>query len=269
MWNGYYPCHRKCNVGVEYSQKLEAVAAGGVAVGWTITSGTLPAGLTLNSDGAITGTPTAPATQAANFTVNATIGEGASSVFFTRILAISVTKSDAELGNLTVSGQTGFDGHFQYGDTITVTFIPERKTDTSTNALAEDIAALTYTNAGGEEVTLATATAQEDGSFKLTYDTKEKKLPIGEDLSLAVSYGGSDALNPAEETVTLTLDQAILKNVPSVSGEFVYGETLTVNYTPQDDETVTYQWYRGGEIISSATEASYTPTAEDIGKKPL
>lgn len=65
---------------------------------WTITSGTLPAGLTLNSDGTITGTPTAPATQAANFTVNATIGEGASSVFSTRILAISVTKSDAELG---------------------------------------------------------------------------------------------------------------------------------------------------------------------------
>ena len=256
-------------VGVEYSQKLEAVAAGGVAVSWTITSGTQPAGLTLNSDGTITGTPTAPATQAANFTVNATIGEGASSVFSTRILAISVTKSDAELGNLTVSGQTGFDGHFQYGDTITVTSIPERKTDTSTNALAEDTAALTYTNAGGEEVTLATATAQEDGSFKLTYDTKEKKLPIGEDLSLAVSYGGSDALNPAEETVTLTLDQAILKNVPLVSGEFVYGETLTVNYTPQDDETVTYQWYRGGEIISSATEASYTPTAEDIGKKIL
>lgn len=256
-------------VGVEYSQKLEAVAAGGVAVSWTITSGTQPAGLTLNSDGTITGTPTAPTTQAANFTVNATIGEGASSVFSTRILAISVTKSDAELGNLTVSGQTGFDGHFQYGDTITVTFILERKTDTSTNALAEDTAALTYTNAGGEEVTLATATAQEDGSFKLTYDTKEKKLPIGEDLSLAVSYGGSDALNPAEETVTLTLDQVILKNVPSVSGEFVYGETLTVNYTPQDDETVTYQWYRGGEIISSATEASYTPTAEDIGKKSL
>lgn len=135
--------------------------------------------------------------------------------------------------------------------------------------LAEGTATLTYTNAEGEEVTLATAAAQADGSFKLSYDTKGKELPVGEFLPLTVSYSGSDALNPVEQTVTLTLDKAILMNVPSVSGNFVYGETLTANYTKQDDETVTYQWYRSGEIISSATEASYTLTAEDIGKNIL
>lgn len=125
-----------------------------------------------------------------------------------------------------------------------MTFTPQQKTDTSTNAqtLAKGTATLTYTIASGEPVELATATAQSDGSFELTYDTKEKQLPIGEDLSLTVSYGGSDALNPVEENVTFTLDKAILMNVPSVSGNFVYGETLTVNYTKQDDETVTYQW---------------------------
>ena len=186
-------------------------------------------------------------------------------------LAVTTKKSDTELGNLTVSGHTGFEDHFQYGDTITVTFIPERKANTSTNAqtLAEGTATLTYTTAEGETVTLATATAQAEGSFTLTYDTKKKELPIGENLSLAVSYGGSGELNPVEETVTLSLDKAILMNVPSVSGNFVYGETLTANNTKQDDETVTYQWYRSGEIISSATEASYTPTAEDIGKNIL
>lgn len=186
-------------------------------------------------------------------------------------LTVTTEKSDAELGNLTVSGQTGFKGHFQYGDTITVTFTPERKANTSTNAqtLAEGTATLTYTTAEGETVTLATATAQAEGSFTLTYDTKKKELPIGENLSLAVSYGGSGELNPVEETVTLSLDKAILMNVPSVSGNFVYGETLTANNTKQDDEMVTYQWYRSGEIISSATKASYTPTAEDIGKNIL
>ena len=253
-------------VGVDYSKKLEAEAAEGVAVSWTITSGTLPAGLTLNSDGTITGTPITPTMQAANFTVNATIGEGASSVFSTQILAISVTKSDAELGGLTVSGQTGFDGHFQYGDVITVTFAPERSEGISANALAENTATLTYTSDEGEEVALATATAQPDGSFELSYDTKEKKLPIGENLPLTVSYGGSGALNPVEKELTVTLEQAILKNMPTVTGSFVYGETLTVNYTKQDDESVTYQWYRGGEKISDATENSYTLTAEDISK---
>ena len=44
-------------VGVEYSQKLEAEAAEGVAVSWTVFSGSLPAGLTLDGDGTITGTP--------------------------------------------------------------------------------------------------------------------------------------------------------------------------------------------------------------------
>lgn len=127
-----------------------------------------------------------------------------------------------------------------------MTFTPERKADTSTNALAENTATLTYTPDSGETVTLATATAQADGSFKLTYDTKKKELPIGEDLTLTVSYGGSGALNPVEETVTLSLDQAILMNVPTISGKFVYGETLTVNYTKQDDETVTVGNEPGG-----------------------
>ena len=184
-------------------------------------------------------------------------------------LNVTTEKSDAQLGNLTVSGQTGFKGHFQYGDTITVTFTPQQKTDTSTNVLSleEDTATLSYTPTGGETVTLATATAEADGSFELTYDTKEKKLPIGEDLSLTVSYGGSDALNPVKETVTLTLDKAILKNMPTATGSFVYGETLTVNYTNQDDETVTYQWYRGDQPVDGATSDTYTLTEADIGQE--
>ena len=181
------------------------------------------------------------------------------------------TKYETDLGGLEVSGNTGFQGHFQYGDVITVTFTPERKENNSTNALAENTATLTYTNAEGESVTLATATAQADGSFKLTYDTKKKELPIGEDLSLTVSYGGSGALNPVEESVTLTLDQAYLRNIPTVTGSFVYGETLTISYTPQDDETVTYQWWRiiddeYTERIDGATGKTYTPTEAEIGR---
>ena len=254
-------------VGVEYSQKLEAEAAEGVAVSWTITSGTLPAGLTLSSDGTITGTPTTPTTQAANFTVKATIGEGASSVFSTQTLTVSVTKSDAELGGLNVSGNTGIaEGAFQYGDTITVTFTPERKANTNTNALAENTATLTYTPTEGAAVELATATAQADGSFKLTYDTKKKELPIGEDLTLTVSYGGSGALNPVEKELTVTLEQATLKNRPTLTGNIVYGDTITANYTKQDDETVTYQWYRGDQPIDGATSDTYMLTAEDVGQ---
>ena len=57
-------------MGTAYSQTL--TASGGVAPysSWTITSGALPTGLTLNaSTGVISGTPTASASQAASFTV--------------------------------------------------------------------------------------------------------------------------------------------------------------------------------------------------------
>ena len=257
-------------VGVAYSAQLEAAVAEGTNVTWSLENSSLPAGLTLNGDGTISGTPTA----AGQFsvTVKVTIfGEwGEERASKMGQLSIIISKSDAELGGLTVSGNTGFDGHFQYGDVITVTFTPERSEGISTHALVEGTASLTYANAEGEEVTLATAAAQADGSFELSYDTGEKKLPIGEDLALTVSYGGSHALNPAEETVTLALDQAYLRNIPTVTGSFMYGETLTVNYTPQDDETVTYRWYRVGddgigETITGANGPEYKLTLEDIG----
>ena len=38
--------------------------------------------------------------------------------------------------------------------------------------------------------------------------------------------------------VFVTLQKGMLKNRPSISGSFAYGETLTVDYTKQDDEMV-------------------------------
>jgi len=67
--------------------------------------------------------------------------------------------------------------------------------------------------------------------------------------------------------VTVTLERATLKNVPTISGEFVSGKTLTANYTPQDDETVTYQWNRNGTVIANATSSTYTLTTEDIDQE--
>ena len=177
-------------------------------------------------------------------------------------------KSDTEL-NLTVTGNTGINkGAFQYGDIITVTFTPQPTQSASTNALSleENTATLTYTPTEGEPVQLDKATEEKGGTFTLTYDTKQKQLPIGENLPLTISYGGNSELNPVEKELTFTLDQAYLRNIPTVTGSYVYGETLTVHYNPQDDETVSYQWYRSADKIPGATEASYTLTVEDIGE---
>ena len=258
-------------VGVPYSHQLEAQVADGIAVRWSISNGSLPAGLTLSADGIISGTPTAATPQAVSITVCATFGEGADTIENNKTLAIAVTKSDAELGNLTLSGNTGIpEGTFQYGDTIRVTFTPRRQASAAADTLTPDTATLTYTPDGGEPKQLATASAQADGSFTLTYDTKQKMLPIKANLPLTVSYGGSGTLNPVTETVFVTLQKGMLRNRPSISGSFAYGETLTVNYTKQDDETVSYQWLRsdstGYTEIDGESSTAYTLTEEDIGK---
>jgi len=73
-------------IGAAYSQTLAATGGTG-ALTWSIQSGTLPAGLSLNaSTGAITGTPTASGTS--NFTAKATDTVNASA---TRALSIAVT----------------------------------------------------------------------------------------------------------------------------------------------------------------------------------
>jgi len=62
-------------VGIAYSQTL--FASGVTPITWTITNGTLPAGLSLSSEGVISGTPTADGTSA--FTVRATNSVGSNS----------------------------------------------------------------------------------------------------------------------------------------------------------------------------------------------
>lgn len=61
------------NIGDYYSESLTATTTGGTwPVTWALTSGTLPAGFTLNADGTISGSPTAKGSY--KFTVKASIG---------------------------------------------------------------------------------------------------------------------------------------------------------------------------------------------------
>ena len=53
---------------------------------------------------------------------------------------------------------------------------------------------------------------------------------------------------------------------PTVTGNFVVYQTLTAVENPQG-ATVTYQWYRDDTAIPDATQATYTLTAEDVGKE--
>ena len=64
-----------------------------------------------------------------------------------------------------------------------------------------------------------------------------------------------------------TLKEAITGTV-SISGEAVYGKTLTASYEglATDAGEVTVSWYRGEDATAIATGDTYTLTADDIGK---
>ena len=81
-------------VNSSYTQTLRA--AGASSLTWTVTTGTLPAGLTLNADGTITGTPTTTGTS--DFTVQASAGDN-----ITAAKALRITVEAAQAINITTT----------------------------------------------------------------------------------------------------------------------------------------------------------------------
>lgn len=82
---------------------------------------------------------------------------------------------------------------------------------------------------------------------------------------LAVDKAGNESylLNSTFKT----LKEAITGTV-SISGEAVYGKTLTASYEglATDAGEVTVSWYRGEDTTAIATGDTYTLTANDVGK---
>ena len=85
-------------VGTPYSQTLTASGSGTFA--WSVSTGALPAGITLSSAGSLSGTPTAPGTF--TFTVSVTGGGQTATQSFTITVTAALTITTATLPNGTV-----------------------------------------------------------------------------------------------------------------------------------------------------------------------
>lgn len=94
-------------LGTAYSQTLTATGGAGADT-WSISSGSLPAGLSLSAAGVISGTPTGTVTGAINFTVKVTDSETPTAQSATK--ALSITISAAPLSITTSSLPTGVKG---------------------------------------------------------------------------------------------------------------------------------------------------------------
>lgn len=191
-------------VNTAYNQLL---AADNNPTSWSVTNGTLPDGLTLNSDGTITGTPSAVGSS--TFTVTATNKDsGSDSKALTLtinpapILVTGVTLNKSELALYTGGSAT-----------LTATVQPDDATNKAVNWSSSDEAVATVdTNgkvtakAAGEATITATAA---DGSGKTATCTVTVK-PAEYTVTVQTDGNGSASASPATAeagtTVTLTAD---------------------------------------------------------------
>ncbi len=202
-------------VGTAYSQ---ALAADGTApISWSVTSGALPAGLTLSSDGKITGTPTAAGTS--TFTVTATNASGSASKAFTITVNYQPTTITTQPQNVAVTvGQPAAFTVAATGSNLAYRW----QQSTDGGKIWTDI-----TGATGENYTTAATTMNMNGC--------QYRCVVKGDGGEVVSNAATLTVNPVPVTgVTLDKNTLVL-----FTGE---SATLTATVAPENatDKTVTW-----------------------------
>ena len=182
-------------VGTAYSQPL--IATGDTPITWTV-SGTLPAGLTLNSDGTITGTPTTEGTS--TFTVTATNDVGSATKEYTLIIGVKPS--------YTISADTAA---LNFGSVLPGYTQPEAVTVTITNTGNQPLTLDQPASTANFEVgTLSATDLPVHGTATFTVQPKAG-LPVGtysENIVVTASHDVEISI-PASFTVVATDDPLV------------------------------------------------------------
>ena len=230
-------------VGTVYNQQL---AAENTPTQWSVTNGTLPDGLTLNSAGTITGTPSAVGSS--TFTVTATNnGSGSDSKEFTlTINPAPILVTGVKLNTETLELFTGNTA------TLTATVEPDNATNQNVTWSSSDPSVATVANgvvtAVGAGTATITATAA-DGSGKTAACTVTVERPYvppanpNYRIDVTTTEGGTVDKDPAAakagETVTLTPAPEEGYEVGEVIVTDRFGDTVDVTANPDGTYTFT------------------------------
>ena len=262
-------------VGTAYNQSL--TATGDAPITWTV-SGTLPDGLSLNSDGTITGTPTAAGSS--TVTVKATNSAGSAEKTFTlNIKAVSVTGVTLDPTELSL-----FTGESK---TLTATVAPNNATNknvtwgnNNTDVATVKGGTVTAVKAGEATITVKTV----DGSYTATctVTVTDKTYTITADpakLDFDAAYLGYKT-QPAPQTVTITNtgNQQVTVTLPTAK-DFVItagdgftngratiepGKTATFTVQPKADlavgsykESINISGSNGNHTVSTSVDATF------------
>ncbi|HWX65383.1 MAG TPA: putative Ig domain-containing protein [Rhodanobacter sp.] len=231
------------NVGTSYSQGI--TASGGTApYTFSLQSGSLPAGLTLASNGAVSGTPTATGTF--NITVQATDSSTGSGPYSaTRAYTLTVNAPTLSItpaaGTLSASYATAFTQVFSgSGGTTPYTFA---ETGTLPSGVTWNAATATLSG-----------TPTQPGNFPITVTLTDNTTGVGAPFSTSANY----TLSVSAAVITITPTSVPAANIgtayPSTQlsasgGQGPYSYTLTAGALPV------------GLTLSSSGAISGTPTA--------
>ena len=217
------------------------LAATGNDITWSLDSGTLPAGLTLNSDGTITGTPSAE--DSSTFTVKAENSAGITTKQYTlNIKPATVSVTGVTLDPTELSLFTGESA------TLTVKVEPADATnqDVTWKNSNPDVATVvgdTVKAVGEGEATIIVNTV--DGGFTATckVTVTQATYSISADISpdFGSVYTGYD--RPAAQTVTITNtgNQSLTLDQPASTNSFDVGNLSKTKLAPGDTATFTVQ----------------------------
>ncbi|WP_349961798.1 putative Ig domain-containing protein [Rhizobium sp. ZPR3] len=228
-------------VGTAYSETITA-SGGTSSYSFAVTGGSLPAGLTLSSGGALSGTPTAGGTF--SFTVTATdssTGTGApfsaSRVYSLTIAAPTIAVAPTTLPAATVAAAysqtvTASGGTSSYSFAVTAGTLPAGLTLSSGGALS------------------GTPTA--GGTFNFTITATDSSTGTG-------PFTGSRAYSLSVSAPTIAVSPSSL---PSGTAEAAYSQTITASGgTGSYNYSLTSGFLPAGIALSSSGVLSGTPTA--------
>ena len=219
-------------VGTAYSQTLEAT--GDSPITWSLASGsTLPDGLTLSTDGKISGTPTTAGSY--NFTVTAANDSGSGSKAFT--LTVTQPVTGVTLNKNTLELYTG------QSETLTATVQPSNATNQNVTWSSDkpEVATVeggkvTAVAVGSATITVTTADGSKIATCQVTVNAQNLSA-ANVTLGTALTYTGKDQ---TQTIASVTLDGTTLKEgvdytISGNTGKDAGTYTLTItgkgNYT--------------------------------------
>ncbi|HXI84313.1 MAG TPA: putative Ig domain-containing protein, partial [Verrucomicrobiae bacterium] len=212
-------------VGVAYSGTFTATGGTSPYV-WSISAGSLPAGLTLSSGGVVSGTPTTATT--ASFTVKVTGANGLSSTksFTLTVNPTGTTYTVATSANPSNGGTTSPNGSFSNGSTVT-----------AQATIKTGYSFVNWTKNGAAVSTSPSYSFQLNGNVTLVANF----TPV--------------------YTITATASPSSGGTISGLgNGLFISGSTVSLTANPSAGYSFK-NWTENGSVVSSSATYSFTATA--------